>query len=62
MMVDNEEQGRLPTSTMGFIDDVNKSTYGTGTKENFRGVEKSHKQCETWVRSHRSTFAPKNTS
>jgi exonuclease III len=55
-MTNNEA---LRTSSFAFVDDTHILTYGDSTERNCRTLERIHKECEEWSRTHGAKFAPK---
>jgi hypothetical protein len=48
----------LPTSGLGFLDDVKALACGKSTEENWKTLQDIHERCLDWARRHGATFAP----
>ncbi len=48
----------LPIQVGGFVDDVHLLAYGKSTEGNCRALEKAHRICLEWARTHGVSFAP----
>ena len=52
------ELNRQCTTATGFVDDTNILTFSRSTEENCRTLERTHKACVAWAKTHGATFAP----
>jgi len=58
-LLDATNNEALRTSLFAFIDDTHILTYGNSTERNCRTLERIHRECEEWSRTHGAKFAPK---
>ena len=58
-LLDATNNEALQTSSFAFVDDTHILTYGGSTERNCRVLERIHRECEEWSRTHGAKFAPK---
>ena len=48
----------LKTVIGGFVDDISILAYGLTTEGNCQIIERTHRACENWAKTHGASFAP----